>query len=301
MTISIKNKVRHQHYVWRKYLQPWTTNGKIWCRRGESVFQADRMKVAQTKDFYSPVPLTAADESFLRMEARSTGRADLVEFVEDEIQLRGEMFDALAAARSRGDKSAISEVENMIHNSEEHYQGMIESDGAAALAALVSGSVDWASVDSEWVKFVRYFATQYLRTRRIQERLREKLQVHAERIGYSVERTWGILRHLEMGRLFEGICRTTSLVLVQANGSDEFITSDQPTFNATASFDPSNAPTAPHLFCYPVSPRRMVLLVEGDRKPPSVRTAFDGEVARYNAVMKDVSYEQIYARLREHL
>ncbi|XXT25163.1 DUF4238 domain-containing protein [Sorangium sp. So ce429] len=299
--ISTKNKVRRQHYVWRKYLEPWTTNGKIWCRRDQSVFQTDPMNIAQTRDFYTPEPLTDGDKSFLIMEAKSTRRDELVEFVEDEIRLRDDMFAALKAARDGGDQGAISEVENLIHNSEEHYQGMIESEGAAALASLVSGNVGWAAVDSEWRAFIRHFATQYLRTKRIQENLRERLQAQTQRLAYSVERTWAILRHLEMARLAEGIYRTTSLTLLQTGGSDEFITSDQPMFNATALLDPSNAPTKPHLFCYPVSPRRMVLLVEGEHKSPSIRSATDGEVVRYNTVMRAVSLEQIYARRREHL
>lgn len=50
----MSHKTRRQHYVWRKYLEPWTTKGKIWCRRESKIFSADLMNVAQERDFYTP-------------------------------------------------------------------------------------------------------------------------------------------------------------------------------------------------------------------------------------------------------
>lgn len=260
------------------------------------------MNVAQERDFYSPEPLNSADKSFLQMDAASTKRPDLIEFVNEEIALRDEMFAALEEAKVMGDASALSKLETSIHNAEESYQGMIENRGAASMGALLEGNVGWAADDREWQNFILYFATQYLRTKRIQEKLRQLLEPQALRMGYSVERVWPILRNLETVRLADGIYRSTSLVLLENPSRLEYITCDQPAFNAMAPDAVPEAQPGQHEFYYPISPRRAVLLVEGtSRRAPTTRVATEEEITKYNQVIKNVALEQIYGRIRDVL
>jgi hypothetical protein len=298
-----EKKVRKQHYVWRKYLAPWTTNGKIWCRRGTSTFNTDLMNIGQERDFYSPQPLTNADKRFLEMDAASTGRPDLIEFIKDEIMLREDMFAAIEHARRWQDPSKISELEAFIHNSEEAYQGIIEKQGIPFIDALVAGDVTWANDDRKWRDFILFYATQYLRTKRIQEKLKALLETQAQRLGYSVERVWPISRNMDTVKLADGIYRSASLVLLESDGILEFITGDQPTFNANAAEHLSldNIPKS-HEFYYPISPNRAVLIVDGaPRSAPTIRVATEEEVRKYNDVIRRVALEQVYARTRDLL
>ncbi|SEU20064.1 DUF4238 domain-containing protein [Stigmatella erecta] len=298
-----ETKVRKQHYVWRKYLEAWATDGSVWCRRGSATFNTGLMNIGQERDFYSPQPLTNADKQFLRMDAASTKRPDLVEFIEQEIALRDEMFALNEQAKQWRDISRLEELEAFIHNSEEKYQGRIEHQGMPFVNALVAGDITWAGNDKEWRKFILFYATQYLRTKRIQEKLKNFLEPQAQRIGYSVDRTWPISRLLETERLASGIYHHCSLVLLETSGTLEFITGDQPTFNAEAveTYSLDNIPNSHELY-YPVSPNRAVLLVEEERRSaPLIRVATEAEVLRYNEVIRRVALEQVYARTRELL
>ena len=295
----MSNKIRRQHYVWRKYLQPWTTKGKIWCRRNSAIYSTALMNVAQERDFYVPEPLNDVEKKLLRMDAASTKRPDIIQFVEDEITLREVMFAALDAARASDDAKDVERLETFIHNSEEEYQGLIEADGLANLAELVAGRINWAADEGRWRKFILFYATQYLRTKRIQERIKRSLSANATRMGYSVERVFSVQRNFEVVRLCDGIYRTASLTLLRADGGTEFITCDQPAFNVHAALSPIEAPKLPHEFYYPVSPNYAVVMMEGQKHVPVARVATSQEVERYNEAMRAASLEQVFARRRE--
>src|SRR5258707_15023523 len=63
---------RRQHYVWRKYLEPWTVKkGKarqLWClRRGASApICTDIKNVGVERDFYRLLDLHPGDSDFVR-------------------------------------------------------------------------------------------------------------------------------------------------------------------------------------------------------------------------------------------
>jgi hypothetical protein len=54
------NKKR-QHYVWKKYLKPWTINGKLWCKRNGIIFNPSLENIAQEKYFYATTPLNEVE------------------------------------------------------------------------------------------------------------------------------------------------------------------------------------------------------------------------------------------------
>ena len=68
---------RKQHYVWKKYLEPWTVKKKksrqLWCLRRDShspIF-VDTKNVAAERDFYRVTNLTQADQKAIRALAFS--------------------------------------------------------------------------------------------------------------------------------------------------------------------------------------------------------------------------------------
>jgi hypothetical protein len=58
-------KKRHQHFVWRHYLQAWATNGQIWCLGDGKIFNTNVRNVAQERDFYRLKELSPNDISFI--------------------------------------------------------------------------------------------------------------------------------------------------------------------------------------------------------------------------------------------
>jgi hypothetical protein len=54
------NKKR-QHYVWKKYLKPWTVDGKLWCKRNRTIFNPSLENIAQEKYFYGVNPLNEVE------------------------------------------------------------------------------------------------------------------------------------------------------------------------------------------------------------------------------------------------
>ncbi|MGC4064853.1 MAG: DUF4238 domain-containing protein [Polyangiaceae bacterium] len=59
-------KKRRQHYVWRHYLEAWTTEGTLWCRREGKVFEASPQNVAHERYFYRLREMSEADLEFVR-------------------------------------------------------------------------------------------------------------------------------------------------------------------------------------------------------------------------------------------
>jgi hypothetical protein len=257
------------------------------------------MNVAQERDFYVPERLSNDEKALLRRDASATKRQDIIEFVDDEIDLRDEMFAALDSAVASGDTEEVTRLETFIHNSEEYYQGKVEGDGQHNLAELVAGRIEWARDDQRWQNFILFYATQYLRTKRVQETMKRALSEMGVKGGYSIERLFSVMRHFDAVRLCEGIYRTTSPTLLQAESGAEFITCDQPAFNVSAALSPLDAPKLPHEFYYPVSPTRAVIMMEGQKREPCVRVAATAEVERYNKAMKLAALEQVFARSRE--
>ena len=67
---------KKQHYVWKKYLKPWTEDGKIWCRRGSAFFNTTLENVAQERYFYYAEPLNQVEyEMVLSLISRTHNSA----------------------------------------------------------------------------------------------------------------------------------------------------------------------------------------------------------------------------------
>jgi Protein of unknown function (DUF4238) len=66
MSLEIQRK-KNQHYVWRKYLRSWATNGRIAClREGKFIDPDPKIKnIGQERDFYKLGELNSDDLAFI--------------------------------------------------------------------------------------------------------------------------------------------------------------------------------------------------------------------------------------------
>ncbi len=63
----MSNRPINQHYVWQNYLQEWTDNRKIWCKRLGQVkpFTTSPRNIASKRFFYEFFELTNDDAAYL--------------------------------------------------------------------------------------------------------------------------------------------------------------------------------------------------------------------------------------------
>ena len=165
---------RRQHYVWQKYLKPWTTKKgrvpQIWClrREGPAPIRLGITNVAVQRDFYRLRNLERGDVEFVRAMGISQNTSPMVrETNERWIAMIGGMIDMQRTLRDRlsGSPQLREELDRvMIEHQEDDYSRM-ESRAVAHLEALQGGDVTFFADDEEAIKFSYFLAHQYFRTK----------------------------------------------------------------------------------------------------------------------------------------
>ena len=69
-------KKRHHHYVWKKYLEPWTADGQIWCLMNGEIFPTNPKHIGQARDFYNLKELSDEDIAFVQKDDRTLPSCD---------------------------------------------------------------------------------------------------------------------------------------------------------------------------------------------------------------------------------
>lgn len=133
-------KVRGQHYVWRFYLEPWTTEGRLWCLRDGKIFFVDPKNVAKQRDFYRLKDLTHHDVWLVRRLAIDPSPPHLKPLHNELLK----NFALIPRLRSLADAAPddgelAGEIEEAIINSEELLHGRIEAGALPLLKMLRQG------------------------------------------------------------------------------------------------------------------------------------------------------------------
>ncbi|EQD49444.1 hypothetical protein B1B_11634, partial [mine drainage metagenome] len=112
---------RRQHYVWRKYLEPWTTlKGRarqIWCLRRESAAPINPgiKNVAVERDFYRLRDLEQGDVEFVRTMGISPNTNPRAKRTNEGWISKFETFFGLYRAlknRARSDPQQLIDLDN---------------------------------------------------------------------------------------------------------------------------------------------------------------------------------------------
>ena len=251
---------RHQHYVPRKYLRPWSNDEQIWCLRAGKVFQSNLMGVAQERDFYKLERLT--DEDFalvhaiaitplknihLRQECEALLQTYAVMFKTEKVIADARftaMFDDHLATV---DDNIITELEAEFF----HFLDLANQSNLRFLEDLKCAS-----------RFYHGLMLQYFRTNKIRSNmLRDMPPRHSVR----VKKIWPLFRTLySIITSFHIVCRDTPFnsAILHSHPDAEFITSDQPIINLSAVDLDYNATPETAEFYYPISPSKALLFSE---------------------------------------
>jgi hypothetical protein len=298
-------KKRRQHYVWRKYLEPWCIDGKVWChRKGGIPFHTNPTNVAVERDFYQLTQLTKNDIVFIQKVAIETIKNDtLRELNAGWISTFDDVFRLNRALRETDWIPAefIEELDRVMHNLDEDHHNGLEKVAEKYLESLHKGDASFYEDDDCAVNFIYFLASQYFRTKNIRDSVLSTfggLSID----GVSIERTWPIMRHIFstcVGFNLYAKRREYKLVLLNNASELEFITSDQPVLNIHAA-GRSGEIIDEVEFYYPVSPSKAII-ISNDKKYAEKSEDNIGplNVSYFNDLVVKSAYEQVFTKTDE--
>jgi len=300
----MEKKTRH-HYVWRHYLKPWTTSGKLWCKRGGTLFQTSRTNVAVERHYYRLKEMEEKDLRFVRSVvleglppvSRQVGAA--------WVPLFTDLFRYKAEFQSSGstDMEAARQLDTAINNLEEDLHAKVENDALSQLESLRSGDVEFMRDGDGLSSFCFFLAMQYMRT----PTRFAAMQANLSDAPFNLDAGWGLLRTiLASGFAFQMNRRGEKLRATFVQASDEgirFITGDQPVLNAKAVGLAVGEEAKDLELLYPLGPNLALFIdFEGEGGPTRLNRQGDAEeVDRLNTMVKAEAAEQLYAAEKDDL
>jgi hypothetical protein len=294
------NTPRRQHYVWRRYLLPWSTDEKIWCLRGTHIFNPNLINVAVESDFYKINDMT--DEEVVNLKRFCDKQSGVLRDLNHKwIDLFRRVFDTYRELVAKGLPSSVlaEQLEKARTSFEEKIHGIIERDMQKYLEALLIGDVSFYSSHDDRALFLHFFCVQYTRTNRAKSRamaMQEKENTH----GYRIDNIWNVLCHIVATSMAANLLRKDfELYLLKNQTEEAFIAGDQPAINPHATYltDPADYPKKQEYF-YPISPSLAVLI---SLEPPNDSVLSLDEVRYYNKHMELQSHTQLFAHGKDAL
>jgi hypothetical protein len=295
-------KVRRQHYVSQAYLSAWTDGTRLFCLRGGKVFAASTRDVAQQRDFYRLRELTDLDIALIEGMTRP-----MPEHVQAATRRLVGEFRLVTRLRRRigemepPDPEALKALDVLVNNLEEQMHARVESVGMPFVKSMIAGDTGFLRAANGAPDFYYFLSVQHLRTKRMRETfLRRQKETGTP---FLFERAWNVLTHIfatSMSWSLYSDRANLRVVLLSNDTGVPLITADQPLTNLLGHGD--GTPPEKLAWYYPLSPSVAMVLTEPpyiyDRERVAMTRA---DVERFNRLIQDGSFEQIYASSREQL
>lgn len=277
----------HQHYVWKKYLKPWATNNKIWCKRHNSVFNVSLNNIAQEKFFYRIKPLNEIEikiaTSFI--ERTSAENHNLL------VKMLAQYFYI-----GNGPKNYLRK------NGLEDYHNRIENSIGSALEFLYKKDLSFLDNDTSRANFFYFVSLQYHRTKCMHERAVKGLnnlpvcppkEIECKFDNENIVRVFSLfLAESVANWMFE----KAKIYFIETEY--EFIVSDQPIINIYSNNSITFEPVKEMEYYYPITPHLAIFITAKDFNNIKISKT---ETDKYNKLLFDKSHEQVYASSKELL
>ena len=304
-----------QHYVWRYYLSPWTSNeetgGQIYCLMGNKIFPTTLMGVANQRYFYKVPDLTERQIHLAKLCNESlTSDIILRKANEKWIQLFQIPLTAKNQLSIFAPENVVNEMyEYMRNNIGELYHSKIEHSAIKQLDFLKSHNSSFLNNDEEKDGFYLYLANQFTRTKRMRDKFLNSIAADENKPeDYSMDS-----EDEKSLDFFAKIFISTNLGIALShkgfrirfldNKSElPFITGDQPIINTYADYENNTMPDKLE-FYYPLTPNLAVLVHNESQSALTGDTlALSSEqVDLYNKMIIAASLQQLYANNRTTL
>ena len=262
----MEEKKRRHHYVWRHYLESWSNDGKMYCRKGGKIFPNNPRNLAVENDFYRLCDLNWSERAFLLAFAKSLparGERVINNFIE-YFALHTKLQESYGDVLEKN-----PEVANMLDvhrsNFEENYHQGIEELALPILAEIKHGDLSFYSDSAKCQKFMYFIAVQHLRTRKMADGMNK---MPPNNLGIDFKKVWPVQRHMIASNFGCNLFierHEKPIAMIHNESSVGFITSDNPVINLY----PDEAHADVCALYYPVSPTRAIVF--GDLKEDIVR------------------------------
>ena len=293
----------NQHYVWQKYLEPWTTNGQIWCLRENKIFLTATRNIASQRYFYDLSYINPDDINLIRrilVEPASESLKPLCDTWLKQI----EKVNAVVADLTAKNLCKYSDFEMIYRNVYEELHGIVESRGLDGLMLLRANKPNFLldiNTDNDIrMNFLFYLAVQYLRTKNMKANVKKNFLDNNpfSNIDSCINLMVPILATNFAYCLSNALIdKTIYYHMLINNTTIPFITGDQPVINIKANVDSTQLTESLELY-YPLSPVS-ALLISAEK---SASTSINVDEAKYyNNTMQSQAFELILANNRTSL
>ena len=295
-------KKRSQHYVWRKYLEPWTTDSLIWClRNGERIFRTNPINIGQQSYFYRLNELH--DEDIQLIHKLFGGSSSIAKQLNEKvIELFQAPFKAKRFVEKYSDRSTVHNniFKKLIDETEDEFHTKTEHLGQTYIKEIIGGNFGIIQEDNNLKNFLLFIVIQFTRTKRMQE---EVINSNIPATRDQLRRIWPVLRHILARNIGGHIWANNEdfhFKIIENKSTINFITTDQPVINTEAILSGNVYPDTLRMF-YPLSPKTAFLIEPKSDFNSSTLILNEHEIRHYNTLMKEFSYEQVYAKSKEEL
>lgn len=279
----MKEIKKKQHYVWKHYLKPWSSNGQIWCKRNNKVFKTSLDNIAQQRFFYKSEPLNDMEVQFLKLFIKN-------KFHPTAINEMSTLFRVYQITTADNDdyirKCGI-----------EDFHGVIEKQFEPLLNHLYNKNTTFLSKNTERNQFAFYIGCQYTRTSRMRQNLiNSNMQLPKE---IRIDIIGKVISLFFANVIGNWIHSYANVELIINNSGDDFLTGDQPVLNTKGNSKFDKTLTKMELY-YPITTTLAILIKEGEYNKEKVIDDKQ-EIEYYNRLITDYSHEQIYSKNKPSL
>jgi hypothetical protein len=300
-------KKKH-HYVWRKYLQPWTLKDKIWVLHNNEIRFDNLINIAAQNYFFSVNDLSK--EEIILIKKLWIDKAP--DFIKELHSNWLKMFEYVLSFRERSSKQEFpkefqGQYENKILSFEEDIQSKIESSSIQFFDKIKNDDIDFYKITENNASFNYFLAVQYLRTKKIKNNMLDIVKNHNSAKNVNFENVWNIGMLIMATNLSFGLHKEMSslnMVILNNNNPIDFLTGDQPIINTFGDYSKKQQELnhdALELY-YPITPNKAILISKqekyNDKKTVSVN---EDDVIAYNNLIYQASELQIFSKENKQL
>jgi hypothetical protein len=282
----MKTNKKRQHYIWKKYLKPWTINNKVWCKRHSAIFNTSLENIAQERYFYETSPLNEFEKRLIISIILSSPPEN-----------HNLLMQNFMVYNNISDNSD----EYIRKNGIEDIHSRLEHNFSPALQSLYKKDLSFLNDNDSKVSFMYNISQQYNRTKRMHERpvaVLNNLPVSPPKEFEGNLDNSKIVKALSFiffaDTLGNWLYQKAKIYFIETDF--EFIASDQPIVNihANSDFEPVK-----EMECYyPITPHLALFFTEKNFNNMKINK---NETLKYNKLLYSKSYEQIYAFSKETL
>ncbi len=297
-----------QHFVYRKYLSPWTdecsTEGKIWSKTKQKTFNPNLKKIALEKYFYKIEELN--EEEIFILRSLSGNNAFYKKLNEGWINNIKTIFTLINHLKKEMVEFPEKEVEDLLTQMGEDLQSSYEKEGIELLEYLKNEDKGFLQDIEKSMSFYSYLNMQYFRTKKMKNVILSALNDAIIRFpeagfeqasGEKIAKVLPLIFTTSVSLSLLNQDKKHQIHFLKSNGK-KFITSDQPIINICEEIDDKNVPNTLD-FYYPLSPNIAIIFSNSDGYRDVLLN--DEEVDFYNKKIAENAEQFIFAKYEEDL